>query len=331
MKKKKIICLLIVASMCLSSLVGCGDKTDVPETEPTEPSIEVNDTDKQLDDALNEIIDFKNPDDYDDEKDYTVEVDVVGKEEIVDGEDPDAPTEEFVGVVINPEEEHGKMIWDKQPSKMGANILELTSNWNQNISFGGATISSTKPTDLSVLPNYFFDENNSYADIETAYYVPHVGYRLEKLTQMGSDITGVCEIDLTTSNSSLNIEKIAYTLMINPYTGGYATLRNSVSYDEGKFGFGSTYKDVMAILGEPESKLEHSQGDYELILAGYMSDNAYMQIEFSRMSDEPESDAVVTMIIWTASTVYDELRAQDNIETFIGYVPPAVDEETESE
>lgn len=331
MKKKKIMCLLIAASMCLSGLTGCGEKVDEPETVPTEPSIEANESDKQLDDALGDIIDFGNPEDYDDEKDYTVDVDVVDKVEIADGEDPNVEPEEFVGAVINPAEEHGKMIWEKTFSTMGINVLSLTSNWNKSIAFGGANISSTTPTDLSVLPNYFFNETNPHADVETAYYIPHLGYRLEKLTQLGANITGLCEIDLTTSPASLNIERVSYTLMVNPYEGGYKTVRENTSYDAGTFGLGSTYKEVMDILGEPGSKLEHSQGDYKLILVGYMSDDAYMQIEFSHMSDEPESDAIVTMITWNASTVYDTLRTQEEIETFIGYIPPEVTEETESE
>lgn len=326
MKLNKLISILLVLTLMATCLVGCKD-----EPAPTEPVDVPENTapGKDLDEALKDAIDWENPDNYDDKENIDVNVNVGDGDNYDEGTHVEVPLpEDWDGMALDPEVEVEKVIWEKEFAKIGINSIRVNAKWDEYIIVGGAKVLASEKTDFSVMPNYFFDDSYQPADVQTAYFVPRVGLLVQKQYPFTNLVTGLLDVEATSGHNNLFIERVAYTVLHNPYEGSIAQISNAAEYSDGEVGIGSSYEDVVSILGKPTNTDEFDSGTgYKNVILTYGTAQTRLVIELSLMNSNDKNEAIVTGIDWLAMAVKDELRTQDGIENFVGYIPPETPKE----
>jgi hypothetical protein len=84
-------------------------------------------------------------------------------------------TEDTQDIIVGNE-----MVWEKNETQITLETIKISKEWDQFIIVDDAVVSAIEKTDMSVIPNYYFGDNDSYADLQTVYYVPT--YRLSSMT-----------------------------------------------------------------------------------------------------------------------------------------------------
>lgn len=320
MRLKRLISICLIFALIATCLVGC--KKEEGPTEPIETPDE-SEPAKDLDDALKDAINWDDPDSYDDNKDISIDVNVGNNDENKDEGTYVEPTlpDDWDGMAIDPEVEVEKVVWEKEFNKIGLNSIRVDSKWNEYIIVGGAKVSALTKTDFSVMPNFWFDGDYQPADVQTAYFVPHVGLIVNKEFQFSNLVTGLLDVETTSGTHNLFVERIAYTLLHSPLDGSLTQIASANDYKEGEVGIGSTYDDVIAVLGNPSNVDSFDSGiGYKNIILSYGSEKSRLVVEFTLKDSDSQDKAIVTGLDWLAMAVKDELRMQPGIETFVGYV-----------
>ena len=219
-----------------------------------------------------------------------------------------------------------KYIWEKEREYFDLSTIKLDKNWNEYIMVGDTTISSTEYVDMSSLSNYFFDEQNTKADLETAYNVPTKGFAL--MTDANDvDFNFITNLTIkgTTMNHNVLIEGVSFIGFVDPYSDDLNTLMAESQYPfEDSFGIGSTYEQVIGVLGEPSSCFIEPSEDVNTTRIIYKTDKTKMILTFSwvgscyeietdgetqiEYDDEAMKYAVLTSLEWTPFALRETLR-----------------------
>jgi hypothetical protein len=126
-------------------------------------------------------------------------------------------------------------------------------------------------------------------------------------------------IESTTYKNNLMIESVQITGVTNILEDNGAELKSlSSAIDVSSFGFGSTYKHVLNLIGEPKTIITDDSGDFNIATAFYSNQNASMTLTFSYPKDGKVEDSVLTSIYWKPLEVCSILHNQDNIHSFKG-------------
>lgn len=222
---------------------------------------------------------------------------------------------------LNMEYKIDKFIWDKEFKVFTINDLKITNNWYDGIYLGSTLISSNQPTDISMVPNYFFDGNKDYSPLERAYHTPHYAFGVDtNKIRVGKTSSCSLKIENTTLKDNLIIESIQLTGISNIMEDKNSELKNLAPYkSNNEFGFGSTYEYVASILGNDNGQATNSTGDFNSTTVVYQKENAEMTLVFSWAKEGLIEDALLTSIYWKPIKVSTMLHNQDGIYEFIGY------------
>lgn len=215
-----------------------------------------------------------------------------------------------------------KMLWEKDFCLLKSNALTLDAKWDEYIYVGGDKVYSKYPTDISVVPNYLFDDNASIADLNAAYNNPHVDFSIDTTKCYFDEYaSGTLTFYGTTykEEEKFVVETVRFSTEINPFEGGLDTLVNTASYTEGAWGIGSRYGIVKAIIGEGEENALFNQDNLHISDIFYSGENAGMVLTIQWFEDEGVDSAVITDIEWTAGAVLGITRNQENLELFDGF------------
>jgi hypothetical protein len=243
--------------------------------------------------------------------------------EIIENEDfvPESSTANEEHVVVTGEQ----FVWEKPEQQIALDSIKLTEKWHEYIDVGGAIISTIDFTDISVIHNYYYGNNDSYADLETAYYVPTFSLSTKTDTiNFDTYVSANLDIISTTFKDEVGgkkviIEEIRFISTINPYEGGIEILKTDAYFSEGTFGIGSSYEYVVGLIGEPTAILTEDIGDVNSSTCIYTAENAEMILSFMWFEQDGVESAVITSIDWIPTTIRSILHTQPGIERFEGY------------
>lgn len=219
-----------------------------------------------------------------------------------------------------------EFIWEKEFQKLTTKDVRLDANWDKQIVVDDIKISSKQLTDMSALPNYYYENDaDSYSELETAYYVPTFMLLTSSKT---SDLNDYATLQLDALSTTLNsnsdvkdliIEELRLISQVNPYEGGLDVLQKDAYDSDGQFGIGSSYKHTTSIIGNAFEETTESMNDINWTTCIYVGDNATLILSFTWFADDDVESAVLTAIDWIAADVRAELQAQDDIHLFEGY------------
>lgn len=221
--------------------------------------------------------------------------------------------------VLDPEFAFEEFLWEKEKEEFQVNSLKLTAEWDKSIMVGDTAISSTSPTDISLLPNYFYGDNSDHTNLENAYHDSY--YAIAAQTgriKIGNQSSFNFQVESTSYGDNLIVESIQLTGITNILEDAGAELKSMSSYINGTFGIGSTYSYVIGINGEPTGIVTDKSGDFNITTVVYSGENAEMTLLFSWAKDGDVNNAVLTSIYWKPSVVCSLLHNQENISEFIG-------------
>ena len=249
------------------------------------------------------------------------------KENVNKGKEDDK-VEEIVAEVgtdsystLEPTYKIDKFIWDKEYELFDISELKLTKNWFDGIYIGNTLISSTEPTDISSIPNYFFDGNKDYSPLERAYHNSHYAFGLNTdKVRIGKIASCALKLESTTFGDNLIIESVQLTGISNILEDRNNELKSTAPYQSNdNFGFGSTYSYVSSVLGKDNGQATNDTGDFNITTVVYQEKNAEMTLIFSWKKDDTIDNAILTSIYWKPITVSTMLHNQDGIYEFEGY------------
>lgn len=207
-------------------------------------------------------------------------------------------------------------IWEKEKDTVTFDTLVLDANWHKGITVGGTFVSSLGFTDVSETPNYYWADDESYGEFEAGYYVPKTAHSVKTdMVPLHDFFFGQMEILTTTyNNHNLFIEGVRFVGVANTYEGdGLDFVRQASEHSGDKFGIGSTYEDVIKLIGEPDNKWTE-QADTNLMASTcvFIEDNAELMLVFAHMDTEDDAKAVLTSVIWTPTKLKEALHIHYN-------------------
>jgi len=216
-----------------------------------------------------------------------------------------------------------KNIWEKEFSSVEMKDIVIGEDWPERIMIRDAEVSSKQAADISILENFFFENENISEDLQTVYRVPTLGHftssprvYLTRFTSMRLDVT------TTTLNEYAVIEEILCTVATNPHEeGGLKTLSETAPYATDKnFGLGSTYEQVMSVIGEPNDVFTDSVGDgLNSTTCVYVSETAEMILTFMWFEEDGQDTAALMTINWLPMQIREMLHTQEGIQDFVRY------------
>ena len=227
--------------------------------------------------------------------------------------------EEIVREVLSNEQ----MVWEKPEKQMTLGTIKISKDWDKFIIVDEIAVSAIDYTDMSMINNYYYGSNDSYANLETAYYVPT--YRLSMMTNdvyFDEYISAIMNIVGTTNDAHKDkhvvIEEINFITTVNPYEGGLDTLKTNASYtSDGYFGIGSTHSYIENIIGKANSETTTPMiMGINLTNCVYIGENAEMIMTFMWNNDDGIDTATLTSIDWIATKISSDLHTQEGIDFF---------------
>jgi hypothetical protein len=220
-----------------------------------------------------------------------------------------------------------KAIWEKPFNPIATGTILLDKNWSSYVSIGEIKVLSNRMTDVSLISNYYYDENSSASNLRTLYYLPTLRYALQT-DNFITDISTYLFMDLTCTTLKGNgtqhnaiIESVKIIGTPNYYGDGIAVLReNSKNAYDQQIGIGSAYDHVVEQLGEPKATHTESVDNGTCFTTCvYVSESVEMTLSFAHENSQNPNDGVLISIEWTPTTVREELHMQDGIERFENY------------
>ena len=239
---------------------------------------------------------------------------------------PTNPTEETMTPIITKYEiaTGAANIWDKEKQALSLDTIRLDANWMNYITIGDATILSNTMADISLVPNYYYGDNDSWSDLETVYFVPTLmlSNKTNKI-QFGKYASVYLDIVTTTFEYDLQryaiIDEIRFIATANPYEGGFDEMIAASEYVDGLFGIGSKYSAVTNIIGDTEDIVTEQFGDgVRGATCIYVAEDVELILTFMWFDADGIDSAILTSINWIPTSVRTVLHSQD-IQSFENY------------
>ena len=235
----------------------------------------------------------------------------------------DGPVETINDVVVgtNP-------VWENTYHQLNAVDIIVDSNWSSHITIDGHQISSKSMTDMSVLDNYFYNESTMEVvdDMKMAYELDWRDFHVTaegiapnvlangQLTIRASTYPSLTSV-FGTYSRHLIINSIQYDSFAAEHDEIVAALKETHVAGDGVWGLGSTYDEVVAIMGKPT--VEFSDDVYEhsiLTTATYQTDDCVMTITF--FTDTAAEKGFVVGLTWNPVVVNNTLSMQEGYDMF---------------
>lgn len=286
----------IALAVCLC---GCSPKqTEVPP--PTEPIVESTAPSeaKEFGEALEDAVDLSDPEKYQDGKD-NIWVNVSPGGASGEQEQEVSPPEWWDGGKKDTQESVGVFLWEKPVSDMYLNTVVFDSSWDAFVTVSGSRISIG--SDPSILPNFGFF-SNSYAELETVYYVDGSECKLTAEKDFSQYLTQRLEVSASHRDDSVGVMGLSCSLSLNAHEISLEAVTGGGKYDDGTFGFGCLEQNVLSIIGEPEAKQEIQMGDgFTMEILSYRKNGVSLVLEFMRADNMNSGESVLTGVSYRTS------------------------------
>lgn len=208
-----------------------------------------------------------------------------------------------------PIEKNNEMIWEKDYVEIKPSDLKFGNNWNEEIVLGNTKLTTNALHDISTVDNIFFNDETDYTDLKNMYEVAQEDYRIKtKIFPIGK--MSKCDYQMFVSSIPTQednqfdviVHKLTATAFFNENEGGFEELKKNAQESE-KLGIGSSFKDVIEELGEPQHKeeIEDNQELLKWITVSYHTDTADLQLVFSYDNTMKKDEAVLSTFSWTAN------------------------------
>ena len=221
-----------------------------------------------------------------------------------------------------------QFVWDKEYQTLNAKDIQVDKNWSSYITIGGNKIMSNQMTDASVLNNYFYDENKLSVidDMKMAYELDWRDFYVKTETIAPNELANGELVVTASSHPSeakfLDTYKhnlIAHTIQYNGYAAELEEIVNALKEikvdGEGVWGIGSTYEDVMSIMGEPTNEYSEDAFEHSMFTTViYANEQCTLSITF--FTDTVASKGFVIGMTWGADSVINELYTQEGYADF---------------
>ena len=221
-----------------------------------------------------------------------------------------------------------QFVWEKEHQVLNANSIRVNSDWESYIMVGENKITANQMSDASVLNNYFYKDNElSIADdMKMAYELNWRDFHVRAKTAAPNALAnGELIIRASTyPTQSKVLDKydrhlIIHSVQYNSCAAEIEEILNALREikvdSENVWGIGSTYEDVVQIMGEPDA--EHAENVFEhsmLITSAYQRDNCTMTITF--FTDTATNKGFVIGLTWDAAAVSNQLCSQEGYQDF---------------
>ena len=217
-------------------------------------------------------------------------------------------------------------IWDKTKETLTNKSVKITSNWKEQIFVGNGDtynyISAINPTDISVVPNFFYDDPNHFIPLSDMEFDNKVNQALfSDEVRNEDDQTYQMMVGTTSYKGDIIVEELSFIATANyAEKDAFAKFIESAPQWDDAVGIGNTFAHTKSILGEPVTKIgEISNGEQTNVTYIYQDPTVILMLSFVRDQEDEEGDGVLTSIIWTPSLVKEILHTQEDIETFGNY------------
>ena len=247
---------------------------------------------------------------------------------------PDDATNPSNGDVMTPVEDikhqvvmDGKFVWDKDYKKLSPTDIKFDKNWDSYITVGNTKIVTDALTDMSVLDNYFYDGVLTNADnMQMAYELNWRDFYAKAETVAENPLAnGEVMINASTYPSdTIVLDKYNRNLIItsvryNSYAAEFEEILNALKAvkvsDNNAWGVGSTYEDVVALIGQPS--VEYSEDVFEhsiITTATYETDKCNLSITY--FTETPDNKGFVIGFVWTPIQLNNYIVQQDGYADF---------------
>ena len=219
-------------------------------------------------------------------------------------------------------------VWDKDYQQFNATDITIDKNWDSYITVGGIQISTTQMTDFSALNNYFYNENplGVVDDMKMAYELNWRDFHVKAETIAPNELANG-EIIISASsypsedkvldmyNHNLVISSVQYNSYAAEFDEIFNALQEIQVTGNNVWGIGSSYEDIVAIMGEPI--LEYTDDVFEhSVLTTMVYEKENCSISITCFTNTSESKGVAIGLLWTPTDINNQLNAQEGYEEF---------------